>query len=70
MAREDEIRLIAYGIWEEEGCWDGRDMEHWFRAEMIWGQNQKEEAAPTGARTRQKRTAKGSKKNKPAEKKS
>ena len=41
MGREDEIRLIAYKIWEEEGCPNGRDCEHWFRAEVIWDQQQK-----------------------------
>ena len=44
MGREDEIRLIAYKIWEEEGCLDGHDYEHWFRAEIIWEQQQKEKA--------------------------
>jgi len=41
MGREDEIKLIAYNIWEEEGCLDGSDCEHWFRAEAIWEQQQK-----------------------------
>jgi hypothetical protein len=42
MAKEDEIRLIAYNIWEEEGCVNGRDCDHWIRAEAIWEQqNQK-----------------------------
>ncbi len=41
MAKEEEIRLIAYDIWEEENCPNGRDCEHWFRAEAIWEQQQK-----------------------------
>jgi hypothetical protein len=41
MAREDEIRIIAYTIWEEEGCPNGRDCEHWSRAEAVWEQKQK-----------------------------
>jgi hypothetical protein len=42
MGREDEIKLIAYQIWEEESCPDGKDCEHWIRAETIWEeQNQK-----------------------------
>jgi hypothetical protein len=36
MNREDEIRLIAYSIWEQEGCPNGRDYEHWLRAEALW----------------------------------
>ena len=41
MRKEDEVRLIAYSIWEEDGCPNGRDCEHWFRAEVIWDQQQK-----------------------------
>jgi len=41
MGKEDEIRLIAYRIWQEEGCVDGLDCEHWFKAETVWQQNQK-----------------------------
>jgi hypothetical protein len=40
MVREDEIKLIAYRIWEEEGCCQGRDIDHWVRAELIWEQQQ------------------------------
>jgi len=36
MNHEDEIRLIAYRIWEDEGCPDGLHQEHWGRAETIW----------------------------------
>jgi hypothetical protein len=46
MGREDEIKLIAYKIWEEEGCVDGRDCEYWFRAEVIWEQQQKKKLSP------------------------
>lgn len=36
MDREDGIRIIAYQIWEEEGCCHGRHVEHWLKAETIW----------------------------------
>jgi hypothetical protein len=37
MNREQEIRIIAYHIWEEEGCGcPGRDVEDWLKAEIIW----------------------------------
>jgi hypothetical protein len=42
MEREDEIKLIAYNIWEEEGCLDGHHYEHWSRAEAIWEQARKD----------------------------
>lgn len=41
MDREDEIRLIAYNIWEQENCPNGKDCEHWIRAETIWEERQK-----------------------------
>lgn len=49
MGREDEIRLIAYAIWEEESCPDGRDCEHWLMAEAIWEQRGKGSRAETGS---------------------
>jgi hypothetical protein len=36
MSEEDDIHLIAYGLWEQEGCPDGRDCEHWYKAKLIW----------------------------------
>ncbi|MBI2858219.1 MAG: DUF2934 domain-containing protein [Chloroflexi bacterium] len=55
MGREDEIRAIAYRIWEEEGRCDGNDLEHWSKAEAIWGEKRKTEAASvdTGAKSKQ-----------------
>jgi hypothetical protein len=58
MGREDEIRLIAYSIWEEESCPNGRDCEHWFRAELIWEQKQKQKAVAKRTETRLKQAAK------------
>lgn len=40
MYHDDEVRLIAYRIWEEEGQPDGRDLEHWLKAEAIWQERQ------------------------------
>ena len=54
MGREDEIRLIAYNIWEEERYPDGCDCEHWFRAEAIWEvQNKKAAVKSTKAESKQ-----------------
>ncbi|MBI3060474.1 MAG: DUF2934 domain-containing protein [Deltaproteobacteria bacterium] len=36
MEREDEIRTIAYHIWEDEGRPEGRVLDHWLKAETIW----------------------------------
>jgi hypothetical protein len=53
MAREDEIRLIAYTIWEEDNCVIGQDCEHWLKAELIWEQRQKPTAKSTKAEPKQ-----------------
>ncbi|HEY1197848.1 MAG TPA: DUF2934 domain-containing protein [Thermoplasmata archaeon] len=36
MARGDEIRRIAYNLWEKEDRPEGRALDHWLRAEAIW----------------------------------
>ena len=36
MDREEGIRIIAYQIWEEEGCCHGSHVQHWLKAETIW----------------------------------
>ncbi len=50
MDREEEIRLIAYSIWEQESCPNGKDCEHWFRAEAIWEEQEKVKKAPANAK--------------------
>jgi hypothetical protein len=57
MGKEDELKLIAYSIWQEEGCVDGHDCEHWFRAETIWEQSYKTSAVES-TKTDSKRAAK------------
>jgi hypothetical protein len=55
MAREDEVKLIAYRLWEEDGCCHGRDVAHWLRAEMVWQEQNKEpevKQAPVAARAK------------------
>ena len=41
MGRDDEVRVIAYRIWQEAGCPDGCHEDHWYRAEIIWEDDQK-----------------------------
>ena len=31
--RQEAVRIRAYHIWEREGCPEGRQLEHWMRAE-------------------------------------
>ena len=42
MDREQRIREIAYGLWEEEGFPEGEHERHWFSAEALFNA----EAAP------------------------
>ena len=35
MATEDQIRYLAYDIWEQEGRPEGRDQEYYFRARQM-----------------------------------
>ncbi len=36
MDRDEEIRLIAYQIWEQEGQPHGCEVKHWQKAEATW----------------------------------
>jgi hypothetical protein len=36
MHHEQEVQLIAYHIWEEQGHPHGHDVEHWLKAESVW----------------------------------
>jgi hypothetical protein len=59
MEREEEIRQIAYQLWEEAGCPQGRALEHYFKAEAILNFQQRHGVVassgiqmPVGARSR------------------
>jgi hypothetical protein len=34
--RIEQLNLIAYRLWQEDGCPIGHDREHWAKAEAIW----------------------------------
>ncbi len=68
MEREDEIRLIAFRIWEEEGCCHGRDIEHWLKAEAIWEEKQKREPISMNVKAKSEHATKQSRKGRPASK--
>jgi hypothetical protein len=57
--REEEIRQIAYRLWLDEGCPHGRHLDHWFKAESIWHEQQaaKQPENPRSARAKRKPTA-------------
>jgi len=39
MGREDEIRIIAYALWVQDGYNHKHAIQHWLRAEAIWEKN-------------------------------
>lgn len=54
MEREEEIRQVAYQLWEEEGCPQGRALEFYFKAEAILNFQQQHglvASSPSGVRT-------------------
>ena len=53
LSREDEIRIIAFHIWEGEGRPNGRDVEHWLTAEKIWERKQQNSAVEIHAAERE-----------------
>jgi len=42
MERVEEVRRIAYQIWEEEGHPPGRALDHWLKAEDLWQHDQED----------------------------
>lgn len=59
MHHEEEVRLIAYEIWNQEGHPDGHDLAHWLQAEAIWTErqmSQSEEIVNRSAVKRPRRT--------------
>ena len=45
--REQAIRERAYAIWEQEGRPDGKDLEHWLRAEAEFTSATEQQASPS-----------------------
>jgi hypothetical protein len=45
--RDEEIRQIAYKLWQDAGCPEGSDVQNWLNAETIWLEQHR---APSGAK--------------------
>jgi hypothetical protein len=39
--RDEEIRQLAYRIWQEAGCPEGNEVQNWLTAESIWLEQQR-----------------------------
>ena len=55
MNREEEIRQVAYKLWQEEGCPDGYEIQHWLRAKMICEEINHPESEPKAPKKRKSR---------------
>jgi len=58
MNRDEEIRQVAYKLWQEEGCPDGSEIQHWLRAKMIWEETNHSESEPKQPNALKKRKSK------------
>ena len=53
--REQEVRELAYRIWEQEGCFHGYDVQHWLKAEAIWQEKHRPKSKPRQSKPLKKR---------------
>jgi hypothetical protein len=45
MEKENEIGIIAYALWAQDGYNRRSAVRHWLRAEAIWEQNRRDQPA-------------------------
>lgn len=58
--REQEIRQLAYKLWQDAGCPHGQDVTYWLAAESLWHDERRRDVAPRPKATRgRKRSSKG-----------
>jgi hypothetical protein len=61
MNRDEEIREVAYKLWQEEGYLHGYEVQHWLKAEAIWQEKHSPKIKPKQSqplkRTKSRKTA-------------
>jgi hypothetical protein len=58
--REQEIRQLAYKLWQDAGCPHGQDVTYWLTAESLWLDERRRQVSPPAKATRgRKKSAKG-----------
>jgi hypothetical protein len=60
MTTDEEVRQLAYRLWQDEGCPDGHELQHWLRAETIWLEEHRPQSKPKQPRAPQRRKTKQS----------
>jgi hypothetical protein len=69
-SRESKIKETAYALWEREGRPNGRDLEHYFKAEvLVDGQPVPPNGSPKAATTSARKPRAASTTRKPSAKK-
>jgi DUF2934 family protein len=58
MNRDEEIRQVAYKLWQEEGCPDGYEVKHWLKAETILLEEKRPQREPKQSKAIKKRNSK------------
>jgi len=58
--RDEQIRELAYRIWQEEGYPYGQEVQHWLKAETMWLEKHHPKSEPKQSeplkRTKSKKT--------------
>jgi hypothetical protein len=58
--REQEIRQLAYKLWQDAGCPHGQDVTYWLTAESLWLNEQRRQVSqPAKAPRGRKKSTKG-----------
>ncbi len=57
MNRDEEIRQVAYKLWQEEGCPDGYEVKHWLKAETILLEEKRPKSEPKQSKALKKRNS-------------
>jgi len=52
---QEQIRELAYRIWQAEGYPHGYDVQHWLKAEAMWQEEHRSESKPKRSKRHTKR---------------
>jgi hypothetical protein len=50
--RNEEIRKLAYRLWQESGCPNGSDLQHWLKAQELWQENHRPKTRTKAAKAK------------------
>jgi len=53
--QDEEVRQLAYRMWQEAGCPNGSDLQHWLKAKEIWLESHRPEKQTKPSKARKPR---------------